>query len=199
VTDYPVVDGYAVMPRKLDTEEGGNFGALFVTVVPKGSPKGALGTQGILWAASRAPFVVNWEGRPYTIDLRRERYPLPFDIQLEKFTKEDHPRTRIASKFASDVLRIDGESKTPVHISMNEPLRENGLVMFQSSWGPANARPGTPLFSTFAVVRNPSDKWPEYSCWVIAFGMLVAFGQRLLAYLSKQSKLRNLEQEGSQS
>ncbi|MCA9002192.1 MAG: cytochrome c biogenesis protein ResB, partial [Planctomycetes bacterium] len=189
-TDYPVIDGYAVMEQPLAGEGGANAAALFVNVVPKGAAVGSQGTQGILYARSNLPMVVQWEGRPYTIDIRNERYALPFVVEQVKFTKEEHPRTRIASKFASDVLRIEGDSKTPVHISMNEPLRENGLVMFQSGWGPQNARPGSPLFSTFAVVKNPSDKWPEYSCWVIAAGMLIAFGQRLTAYLQRQSKQR---------
>lgn len=190
-SDYPIIDGYGVNPLKWNPESGGNFAVIFATVVAKGADVGTEGTQGILFAADRAPFVVEWDGRPFALHLRRQRYPLPFEVQLVKFTKEEHPRTSIPSTFSSDVLRIEDGNETPVHISMNEPLRENGLVMFQSSWGPPNARPGTPLFSTFAVVRNPSDKWPEYSCWVIAFGMLIAFGQRLMTYLEKQSNKRN--------
>ena len=42
---------------------------------------------------------------------------------------------------------------------MNEPLRDGGLVLYQASWGPVGrAGPATPLFSTFAVVRNPADQ-----------------------------------------
>jgi hypothetical protein len=196
-TDYPVIDGFAIRQLQRNPESGGNFAALFATVVPKDSSKGSPGTQGILWARARAPFVVEWEGRPFAIDLRRERYPLPFKVRLDLFTKEEHPRTNIPSVYSSDVVRIEGSSETPIHIAMNEPLRENGLVMFQSSWGPSNAPPGTPLFSTFAVVQNPSDKWPEIACWVIAFGMLIVFGQRLLGYLVQQNKKRKTEQEAA--
>ncbi|MDF1838546.1 MAG: cytochrome c biogenesis protein ResB [Planctomycetota bacterium] len=188
---FPVVDGFAIQEHKLNPESGGNFATVFATVVPKDSSVGTEGSTGILWGRTSVPFVVEWDGRPFSLQLRRERYPLPFEVQLETFTKKEHPRTRIASVFSSDVLRIEGDDRRPVHISMNEPLRENGLVMFQSSWGPADAPPGTPLFSTFAVVRNPSDKWPEYSCWVIALGMLITFGQRLRGYLNKQSKMRD--------
>ena len=63
-------------------------------------------------------------------------------------------------------------------------------MLFQASWGPSNARPGDPLFSVFSVVRNPSDKWPEISCWVIAAGMLLAFGQKLFGYVRSQKKKR---------
>jgi hypothetical protein len=31
------------------------------------------------------------------------------------------------------------------------------------------------MFSVFEVVRNPADKWPEYSLYVVTFGMLVTF------------------------
>jgi len=36
------------------------------------------------------------------------------------------------------------------------------------------------------VVRNPSDKWPEYSMWVIALGLVIKFGQTLYRFAKKQ-------------
>ncbi|HRV81231.1 MAG: cytochrome c biogenesis protein ResB [Planctomycetes bacterium] len=194
-SDYPVIDGFAVMPVKPEPDEEFNAAAIFADVVPKGATHEVGGEQAILWAGENAPFVVSRAGKQFAIEIRRMRTPMPFAMRLEKFTKEDHPRTDIASVYSSHVIKIDKTtaSETPVHIAMNEPLRDKGIVAFQSSWGPSNARPGTRLFSVFSVVRNPSDRWPEYSCWVIAAGMLIAFGQRLLAFLKKQSQNRQVE------
>jgi hypothetical protein len=64
------------------------------------------------------------------------------------------------------------------------------LVLFQSSWGPPNARPGERLFSVFSVVRNPSDHWPLYSCIVIGVGLLIAFTQKLMKYVRAQNLQR---------
>ena len=96
----------------------------------------------------------------------------------------------MAKAFMSDVTKIQDGHERQLRIEMNQPLRDGGLVLFQSSWGPSNARPGDPLFSTFSVVRNPSDHWPKYSCYVIGLGMLLAFGLRLLRYVKSQAKHR---------
>ena len=77
-----------------------------------------------------------------------------------------------------------------MRIEMNEPLRDEGVVLFQASWGPQDAPPDTPLFSVFAVHRNPSDYWPLYSCIIISIGLLVTFGQRLIRFVRNQNAAR---------
>lgn len=196
-TDFPVVDGYAVQKNTPSKEASRNTAAIFASVVPKGASIGTDGAMGILYSQDRAPYVIDWEGKVFSIQLRRERYPLPFQVELVKFTKSDHPGMSMAAGFSSDILTIEDGEETPVHIKMNEPLRDSGLVFYQSSWGPEGAPPGTPLFSTLSVVENPSDKWPEFFTWVITFGMAIAFLQRLMAYLSKQAQRRSSEQGNS--
>lgn len=73
---------------------------------------------------------------------------------------------------------------------MNEPLRYEGFTLFQSGWGPQNAGPGEPLFSTFSVVNNPADQWPLYSCLVISAGLLIHFLQKLFSYLRAENRRR---------
>jgi len=85
--------------------------------------------------------------------------------------------------FESDVL-VDGERK--VTISMNEPLRADGLVVYQASWGPQDAAPGARLFSTFAVVRNPADSLPLVACIVIALGLVFHFTRKLTRHVRSQ-------------
>jgi len=60
------------------------------------------------------------------------------------------------------------------------------LVLYQASWGPSNAHPGQPLFSTFAVVRNPADQWPLVSCIVIALGLVWHFGRMLARHVRRE-------------
>ena len=71
---------------------------------------------------------------------------------------------------------------------MNSPLRHKGLILFQASF---QEFPDGTFSSTFAVVKNPSDHWPLVSCIVIACGMLIAFTQKLVRYVSVQSSMRN--------
>ena len=189
---YPTIDGFGVMAVKADKEVEFNLAAIYANVVPKGAMKGFVGNQAILWAAERAPFTTAVDERLFAIEIQKRRHEMPFRLELVDFHKEEHPRTNMAAVFSSDVLRVDRETgeKTPYHIAMNEPLREDGVVAFQSKWGPPDGGPNARLYSIFAVVRNPSDKWPEIACWVIAAGMLITFGQRLIGFLSRQVRQR---------
>ncbi|MCX5769756.1 MAG: cytochrome c biogenesis protein ResB [Candidatus Hydrogenedentes bacterium] len=139
----------------------------------------------ILWAGSE-PAAVDVAGKSYAIELRRGRWPLPFTIQLDKFTRELHPGTNQPKLFRSDVTKIESGIEQPARISMNEPLRHNGYTFYQSSWGQAGAGSSERLYSTLAVVRNPADKLPLWACLVITLGLTLHLGQKLLRYLLAQ-------------
>jgi hypothetical protein len=42
----------------------------------------------------------------------------------------------------------------------------------------------------FAVVNNPADQWPKYSCYIIGIGMTIHFLQRLAMYLRSENRRR---------
>ncbi len=192
-TALPVVDGYTVVPQDRNTQNQLNVAAIYVSILDRAT--GSI-QDGILWGQDSYPLVVEAGGKQWSIRLRHERFEMPFGIELVDFKKEDHARMRMAASYSSDVLRIEGEERTPVHIRMNEPLRHEGMILFQSGWGPQDAPPGTPLFSTFSVVRNPSDQWPLISCIIIGLGMLIAFAIRLIGFIGKQMRARRDETQG---
>ncbi len=185
--DVPVVEGVFLDRRARNPEAEANIAGAYVSVRPKGSHGNAsMPSQGVLWGAQASPWTVQAGDRRYAIDLRKERYPLDFTLRLEDFTKVDHPGTAMAKSFSSDVTVKEEQTSRGVHISMNEPLRTKGLVLYQASWGPSNARPGDPLFSTFAVVRNPADRAPLAGCIVIAVGMVLHFSRKLMRHVRTQ-------------
>jgi len=177
--NVPVVDGSFLSEMALDKEAEQNVPGLYVTL--RGSD--GKSTQGMVWGESRTPWMTEFGGKPYALMLRRQKFPMPFEVRLDKFTKEDHPRMAMAKEFSSDVTVTQPGSTRSLKISMNQPLRDKGLVLYQASWGPSNAKPGDPLFSTLAVVSNPSDQWPLYSCLVIALGMLLHFTRKLVRHV----------------
>ena len=136
-----------------------------------------------LWAGNGAPTVVEAGGKRWNCALRRHRWKLPFSLKLDRFTRELHPRTNMASKFSSFVTKTEGGLNQQIRITMNEPLRHLGYTFYQSSWGPQNAGPNARLYSVFAVVRNPADQVPLYACLITTVGLVLHFMQRLLAYL----------------
>jgi hypothetical protein len=181
--DVPVVDGFFLSERKKDAEAERNIAGLYATVVADGQRQ-----TGILWGAMAGPWTFSTPAGRFAVDLRKERYPMPFTVVLRDFTKEDHPGLDMPKAFSSDVTVIEDGSARPVRIEMNQPLRDGGLVLYQASWGPAGSPPGTPLFSTLSVVRNPADQWPLYSCIVIAAGLLLHFSRKLARYVRVEAR-----------
>lgn len=177
--DVPVVEGIFLDEKPRASQAERNLAGTYARVVH------ADGSDELtaLWGVQAEPWTVRVDGERWAIDLRKERYPMPFQVRLEDFTKEDHPGTNMPSWFSSDVTVTEAGSERPVRISMNQPLRDGGLVLYQASWGPSDARPGDRLFSTLAVVRNPADQWPLYACIVIAIGLVAHFSRRLVRYI----------------
>lgn len=180
VASSPVVDGFALLERPKNKEAEQNVAGLHASVTIDGETQSAL-----LWGFERYPWTVKAGGKTWAIGMRHRRYEMPYAIRLDDFQKEDHPGIGMAKAFRSFVYKVENNAEERVLIQMNEPLREGGLVLFQSGWGPQGAGPNQPLFSTFSVVRNPSDKWPEYALWVITLGMVYDFGRKLYRFINR--------------
>jgi hypothetical protein len=172
-----------LVERPPEAQAEGNIAGATLSIV-----EDANGTRrtALVWGAESRPFTFVAAGRRWAVTLRKENYPLPFTLGLQKFTKEDHPRSDMPRSFASDVEIREASTTRDVRISMNEPLRDSGLVVYQASWGPSNAMPGQRLFSTFAVVRNPADRGPFCACLVIAAGLLFHFSRKLLRFVRRK-------------
>jgi ResB-like family len=181
----PVIDEFLLDARPLERENEQNRAGAYVTLIDRQT---STRSDGLLHGLATQPMPANFGGRNWAVELRREQHPLPFTLELQKFTKQDHPNMEMAKAFSSDVRVTQGTSMRPVKISMNEPLREGGLVLYQSSWGPANAPPGTPVFSTLSVVQNPADQFPLYACIVIALGLALHYSRKLVRHIRAEAR-----------
>ncbi|HIF40982.1 MAG TPA: hypothetical protein EYQ74_07780 [Planctomycetes bacterium] len=268
------VDGFRLLATPPDSEPGRNAAGLLVDINGGGSSERAL-----LWGFQVTPWTFESGGRTWAVDLRHARYKMPFRLRLEDFQKEDHPGMGMAKAYRSDVTKIVDQREERIRIQMNEPLRSEGLVLFQSSWGPQDAGPAGPCtldvagsrvlmfghmiregravrlsnasgdwgsyeertpqsvevrsveaattfyardvtrdgfrlslraggpalpilsagsghileeepYSVFSVVRNVSDKWPEYSMWIITLGLLTVFVRKILGFAKTQANRR---------
>ncbi len=178
-----VVEGFVLTPQASEREQEANQAGVLATIreTPGGAEKKA-----ILWAGAYEPLVVQGGGKAWLVDLRLRRWTLPFTVRLDKFTRELHPQTNMARKFTSEVTKTEDGVGQKARVTMNEPLRSLGYTLYQSSWGPSNARPGERLYSVFAVVRNPAERFPLYACLVITLGLAIHFMQKLVAYLQSE-------------
>jgi hypothetical protein len=115
------------------------------------------------------PQILDVEGKEVYLLLRHKRYPLDFEIECLDFIKEEHPGTRMAKSYSSDVNVIRGGTKRHVTISMNQPLRTDGYTFYQSSFSQMEGRETTVL----AVVRNVGRLFPYISSIVICIGIAI--------------------------
>lgn len=188
----PVVDGAMLRPLEVVTRKReANIAGCYVEVSDASGKK----QEGILWGFESRPMVFNdapwvfeFAGQRYGLLLRRKTWELPFTLKLDRFSKEDHPGSGMARDYSSYVTVQEGGKDRPVRIFMNNPLRQDGHVVYQTQFGqdPRNRR----FYSVFEVGRNPSDKWPEWACYVIALGLLIHFGRKLLLYMRAQARQR---------
>ncbi|MCK5941935.1 MAG: cytochrome c biogenesis protein ResB, partial [Planctomycetes bacterium] len=198
-TTAPIIDegdgGAGVFLRQEQPlpERGQNTPGCYVTVITDDGQRHESilhGFEARPYERRRFPFTFEAGGQRWGLDLRRVVYDLPFTVRLNRFVKSDHPGTLTPADYRSFV-QIPEEGDRERQIFMNTPLRKDGFVVFQTSWGPQiNGRPngGPPWFSVFEIAENPSDKWPEYSCWVIAIGLVLHFLMKLRRFLESSTR-----------
>jgi hypothetical protein len=179
------VDGYYLMDKPEEVNAEANTAATYARIVGR---DGVKSDPFILAGASFHPFSVRHEDRVFTVDMRKRLWPMPFTVRLEHFTADFHPGTSRPAKFISQITRIEDETEAKVTIQMNEPMRYEGLTFFQASYGPPGAGPGERMYSVFEIVKNPADKWPEYSLYIVTFGMLITFLIRFFGFLGSNSR-----------
>lgn len=184
-----VRDGFYLFAQKEEVQAEANTAACHAAVMPKdGSPPSAF----LLAGASFQPKTVLCGGRVFTVDLRKRSWVMPFTVRLDKFRAEFYPGIPRPKKFESEVTRIENGAEAKTTIRMNEPMRYEGFTFFQASYGPQGAGPGEKLYSVFEVVKNPADHWPEYSLYIVAFGMLVTFGIKLASFVLTSTRKRHV-------
>ncbi|NNC89670.1 MAG: hypothetical protein HKN82_14540 [Akkermansiaceae bacterium] len=182
-----VIDGFFLQAREPEVEAERNMPGAVVEVRAK---DGTPGERFLLSTASFHPATLEIDGKLYALNLRKALWKMPFTVALDNFTHEFHPGTMRPKRFESEIRRIQDGREEPVLIKMNDPMRRQGFTFFQASWGPQNAAPGDTLFSVFEVVRNPADKWPEWSLYVTGVGLLVHFLMKLVLFITNQPKRR---------
>ena len=94
---------------------------------------------------------------------------------------------QIQRDFRSVVTVADATGSQEAQIFMNNPLRRDGYVVYQTNWGPQPAG-GPPWYSVFEVSWNPSDVWPAVACIVIWIGLFLHFGKKLLGFLDSSAR-----------
>jgi hypothetical protein len=189
-------EGYRIRALAPDRKQAeANRPGLYVTVAPH---DGSAPVRTILLGRESGrpftPFSAAIGGKTWVVELQRQRWRLPFRIELTKTVSREHPGSDIPSEYSSYVRKIEDGVAQDVHITMNEPLRHRGYTFYQSNF--RKAEDGRPAFSGLAVVRNPTDRVPLVACIVIAVGLLMHFVRKLIRHLDVQAARRTSRPSG---
>jgi hypothetical protein len=165
------------LPRETAMDRRDMPSALVEMVTPQGSPGTWLVSE---WLEQPQTFTAN--GRTWQLQLRPERFYLPFSLRLLQFHHDVYEGTDIPKNFSSQLLlnRPDTGERRNVLIYMNNPLRYDGRTFYQASFDTDNA--GTIL----QVVKNPGWLTPYLACVLIATGMIVQFLSHLIPFLRRR-------------
>lgn len=179
--DGPIIDGYVVLDQPPLPENERNVPALYVTAIDQQSGRQV---DQILWGFQDHAATLEAGGKKWLIDVGRRRYDLPFEVRLEKIIVEFHPGISLPRTFWSNITKIEETREQAMRVTMNEPVRHDGYVLFQTGWGPQTFPLRPDLYSEFTVVENPSDQWPKWACYLIGIGLLFHFSLRLKRYVA---------------
>ncbi|QJE95022.1 cytochrome c biogenesis protein ResB [Luteolibacter luteus] len=180
----PIVDGWYLFGREPNKETEMDTPGVHARVLGRDGKNG----DGFLLAVeSHAPYTVTADGRTFTVSIDKRVWPVPFQVRLEDARSEYHPNTTRPKVFESDIVRIEDGRESKVFIEMNEPMRYAGYTFFQRTMmnGPSGGAKEATI-SGFEVVRNPADKWPEYSIYVVGLGLCVHFLTKLWGFLFRK-------------
>lgn len=135
----------------------------------------------LLFGGESKPASFKIAGKEYHAILRLARYPLPFELKLIDFMKEQHPGTDTPRSFKSQVAIKANNAWREKLISMNNPLRYKDYTLYQSSYAIDQAGNES---STLAVVKNVGRFMPYVSTFVTFAGLVIHF--MMMALTSKK-------------
>jgi hypothetical protein len=159
-------------------QDEANLPSAYIELV---APDSSLGTY-LVSIGLGAPQVFQYAGRTWNLSLRPKRIYRPFALTLLEFTHDRYVGTEIPKNFASR-LRLnlaDGKETRDVRISMNNPLRYDGLTFYQAGFE------NNDRTSILQVVQNPSWRIPYVACALMGAGLVLHFGFHLAGFLRKR-------------
>jgi hypothetical protein len=177
----PLVDGWFLYSQKPNKESEMDTPGVHARVLGRDGKGGEIFPLSTL---SRAPFTVTADGRTFALSLDKRVWPVPFQVKLVDARSEYHPNTSRPKLFESDIVRIEDGRESNVFIEMNEPMRYGGMTFYQRTMmNGVSGGDREASVSGFEVVKNPSDKWPEYSIYIAGIGLCLHFLIKLGSFL----------------
>lgn len=191
--DARAIDGYALLRLPVETQNEVNVAGVVLEVFDLSNQPVAsavLGSQvrdGEILTSLDRPFTFETGGGTYAVNITRERWQVPFHIQLDDFVATYYTGTRKPKSYESHVTVLRDGRAEKFHIYMNNPLRDSGYVAYQTGFDDRSP-PGRERYTVLTIVRNPSDQWPLWCLILATVGLMIHFGSKLIRFIRRSSR-----------
>jgi hypothetical protein len=133
--------------------------------------------QADVWLGIGSRAILRASGHEVEIGYFHRRVILPFGIHLNHFDVQYYQGSLKPASYSS-LVSVDGDSsKQNQTISMNHPLKQNGITLYQASYEDAMPRP---TVSIFAVNRDPGRMIKYLGSLLIVLGVILLFANKYL-------------------
>jgi hypothetical protein len=109
----------------------------------------------------------------YFLSYSPNRIQIGFPVYLKEFRLGKYPGTLRAASYSS-LVEVPGLGE--VLISMNEPLKHQGLTIYQASY--QEGRDGVPIASIFSVNYDPGRGLKYLGSLILSLGVVILFYDR---------------------
>ena len=125
-------------------------------------------------------------GGTMALSFEHGRAPLGFSLGLIDFRREPNPGGKGNAGYSSKVRVVDSRSGLNLErvISMNEPLTQGNLTLYQSSFDDGGHGRNT---STFSAAYDPGRVLKYSGCLLICLGIAIMFYMRAYFFTNRKS------------
>lgn len=146
------------------------------------------GQGGGFWLVEGSGMRVQTSEGSFDISFGPSSIELPFVVNLKKFVKVDYPGTETPKSFESHVTVNSRErevSSSEIVISMNEPLKRDGYILYQSAYELA---PGQPPVTVLSVNHDPGRPVKYAGSLILVLGIAIFTLMRSRFYKNWEKK-----------
>ncbi len=128
------------------------------------------------WLGLNQPLKIFLKDRVYILSYAKKKVDIGFNIHLKDFKVMRYQGSMQAANYESVV----SVGEKDILISMNQPMKKNGLTFYQSSFQEDKMR--RPTHSVLSVNKDPGRFVKYFGCFLIVLGTIFLFWSKKLHY-----------------
>ncbi len=125
------------------------------------------------YVTNRRPLDLRIDNKKVRLEIAPETFRLPYEVLLEKFEMKTNPGSNMPASYESFVRIFSGNNSEKAHIFMNNPLKKEGITLYQASYqqDPESGQ----YISTLSVNVDPGRMAKYLGSLLLVIGSIIHF------------------------